>query len=168
MTTNELRARLTDNTTIGELKEIRRALMRLPPADVFHLLFPIATNLGGGADYQAVALLVELEPPCPLTCEEALRLLASGSWQPSDVFLPFYLVGQFGKIRVLEAVRTVSGELKGDPANYVRTVGYWLLTLRVTEMAEEYAGQWRERWDADADHIWHHKPPPPANDDAGQ
>jgi hypothetical protein len=132
MSPGELRRRLGAKLTPREFLAIRDTLAGLPSKRVFHLLFPIATTQfpvatthSPWAWFSAAELLLELEPRCPLSCEDSLRLLAAGSWQPSDHLVPFYLVTQFGKIALLHAAKSVARELEDEAARSVETVSYW-------------------------------------------
>jgi hypothetical protein len=116
---------LEGSTTPLEVARIKQALEELQSDDlVFRLLFSLATNYVGKLDALAASLLVELEPRCPVSCEDVLRLLASGSWQVSDHLVPFYLVTQFGKARLVDAVAVVGSEFEGEARHRVATVGY--------------------------------------------
>jgi hypothetical protein len=125
MSPEELKRRLDANPSATEFYAIAEELHKLPSHVVFELLFPIATTCVGHADALAAALLLELEPQCPVSCEDALRMLAAGSWQVSDHLVPFYLTTQFGKVHVLETVRLVATQLDRAGANSVTTIGYW-------------------------------------------
>jgi hypothetical protein len=81
-------------------------------------------DYAGWVDAQAAGLLLDLEPPCPISCEDALRMIAE-NWQISDKLVPFYLVTQFGKLYLTKAVSSVAVEFKGDRRHRVETVAYW-------------------------------------------
>ena len=72
----------------------------------------------------AATLLIEVEPTCPLTCEDALRML--GCWQVSDHLVPFYLKLMFGKARLLEALASMVGEMDRPGHQPMGTVAYWV------------------------------------------
>jgi hypothetical protein len=75
------------------------------------LLFPLAATYDADLVWeQAGMLLVDVEPQCPVLYE-ALRILASHAYQPSDRLMPFYFSTQFGKRQLRVAVATVEAEL---------------------------------------------------------
>ena len=124
MTLEQLTVELEACSTLDEAFRIRGAVDALPSDVAFELLFTLATQDVGTANLRAAALLVELEPPCSVDCEVALRILASGRWQVSDHCVPFYLVTQFGKSRLIAAARAVASQLDGDARHSVATVAY--------------------------------------------
>jgi hypothetical protein len=107
---------------------IREIAMRLRTVDsdtLFHALFPTATCVDGtGADIVAAMLLAELEPFCPVSCEDALRILANGAWQPSDYLVPYYLVTQFGQRLLRTTCNTLAAQLEEPQSRVVWAVGY--------------------------------------------
>jgi hypothetical protein len=109
-----------------DLLELHDRMLRASDAAVFHGLFPTATNLRSYFWPVAVALLVVVEPRCPLTCAAALRRIAVSRWQVSDQLIPFYLVTQFGKQQLLATTRTVSAEYEGERRACVKVVRYWI------------------------------------------
>ena len=124
MTLEELTLELDNCATVSDALRIRSVVDALPSAVAFHLLFTLATRDVGKPNLFAAALLIELEPPCPVDCEVALRTLGSGCWQVSDHKVPFYLITQFGKLRLIEAVAIVSNEFDGERRHQVNTVAY--------------------------------------------
>jgi hypothetical protein len=133
--------------TPPELAKLRNQIGKLPSASVFHLLFPIALDAGEGlvADQLAAQMLVDLEPECPVSCEDALRMIAAGRWNLSDKLVPFYLITQFGKFRLageIEAV--VAAGLDREARVMVTGVGYWA-RLPTVEMISWYAEVRRDR-----------------------
>ena len=126
VTIEELTRRLKAASTWLERRELEHELARLDPAVVFDLLYSIATTYGVETPHDAAAsILVELQPPCPLSCEDALRFLARTDWNLSDRLIPFYLVTQFGQQRVVQAVDVVKMEFDGENRTLVAGVGYW-------------------------------------------
>ena len=126
MTIEDLTRRLKAASTWSARRQIEHELVRLEPGVTFHLLYSIATTYGVETPHDAAAsILVELQPPCALSCEDALRLLANADWNLSDRLVPFYLVTQFGQERVLQAVDIVKTEFDGERQARVTGVGYW-------------------------------------------
>lgn len=73
----------------------------------------------------AVSLLFELNPTCQISCEEAIRGLLS-EWNVSTQGLPFYLVKQFGKSRMRDAIKQIGlSSLAKDEKTRLGTVEYW-------------------------------------------
>src|SRR3954469_16464631 len=124
MTLEELTVELDNCAAASDAVRVRSLVGALPSNVAFHLLFTLATQDVGKSNLFAAALLIELEPPCPVDCEVALRTLASGCWQVSDHCVPFYLISQFGKKRLIEAVAIVSNELDGERRDRVKSVAY--------------------------------------------
>lgn len=123
MSPEELRMQLEANPTGTEYVAILHALLRLPSDAAFHLLFPLAATYSDISDL-AACLLIEVEPRCPLTCEDALRMLAD--WQVSDHLVPFYLKLMFGKASLLEAVASMAAQMDRPGAQPMRTIAYWV------------------------------------------
>ena len=74
----------------------------------------------------AVGLLYHLNPACQISCEEAIRALLS-EWNVSTSDLPFYLVKQFGKARMRDAINQIRvGPLTKDEKVLLNTVEYWV------------------------------------------
>ena len=123
MTADELRPLLGFHTTIGEMKRIRATLANLPDDVVFFALFPLATTMSPvNADPLAATLLVDLDPACPLTCEEAVRATASNLWQVSNGLVPFYLLNQFGRKSLRRAGLVVHAEQTEQEPRHRATV----------------------------------------------
>lgn len=139
-----LRQRLIADTRERGYAELRRGFQSRDPQDVYAILFPIAVEYGSdGGDSIAAQLLVETEPPCPVTCEDALTTVATAKWwQVSDERVPFYLLAQFGRRELFGSIaRLVSdGRLDAKQAPIVDSVGYWarLPTLTLAERISEY------------------------------
>ncbi|HEX4610835.1 MAG TPA: hypothetical protein VH092_21780 [Urbifossiella sp.] len=90
-------------------------------------------------------MLVDPEPGCPVSCEDALRMVAAGRWNVSDKLVPFYLITQFGKLRLAAAIETVAAGVLGREARVMVTgVGYWA-RLPTVEMISWYAEARRAR-----------------------
>lgn len=75
----------------------RKELESSDASDLFWGLFPIAVDAQwNGPACLAADLLLEFEPTCQVTCEEAIRMMLT-NWDPSIEEVPCYLVTQFGK-----------------------------------------------------------------------
>ena len=83
-----------DNSALRELEE---TFGELEPSKQFNVLFPLAISkqeFGKGV-YGAAYLLHKLNPPCLISCEEAIdRMLIE--WDVSIEEVPSYLADQFG------------------------------------------------------------------------
>jgi len=126
VTIEELTRSLKAASTWSQRRKIEHELVRLDPGVAFHLLYSIATTYGVDTPHDAAAsILLQLQPRCPLSCEDALRFLARTNWNLSDHLIPFYLVTQFGQQRVVQAVRLVKTEFDNESQARVTGVGYW-------------------------------------------
>jgi hypothetical protein len=95
---------------------------------LFRGLFPLAVAAQrDGLAYPAACLLLVLEPPCDLPCEEALRWVVP-DWDISIKEVPLYLVTQFGKQELRRAVEAlVKDDAIGDvERRRLETVVYWI------------------------------------------
>jgi hypothetical protein len=142
--TESLRQRLTVAVSERSYAALRSKFQGQDGAAAYRVLFPIAVDYrSDGADGIAAQLLVEIEPRCPVSCEEALLAVASARWQVSDERVPFYLLCQFGRRELFETIGTLlaANRLDAKQANSVDTVGYWarLPTLTLAERIREYA-----------------------------
>ena len=90
---------------MAQVDELSRQLRGSDPAELFHALFPVAIDnrLAKEAGqcgsepwehlcFRAGRLHVDLEPRCPVSCEEALRMVAEGEGDLSLKEVPFYLI----------------------------------------------------------------------------
>jgi len=132
----ELRQRLEGGLRPGRFAPLRSDFAAREPAAVFHVLFPIAVEFtGDGADQVAARLLVDLEPACPVSCRDALISLAFADWWVSDKLVPYYLVTQFGKRKLLRVADELVAEagLTGSQITAITGVVYWarLPTVRL-------------------------------------
>jgi hypothetical protein len=152
MTSEELSRQLERKLTGDQYRALRYALMRLSAKTSFAALFPLAANLlrPGHVWSQAAHLLVDVEPECPLSCDDALHLLASYCWQVSDQLVPFYFVTQFGKREVREAVARVAADIHdSEQRRRVETVAYWINEAPAVELLGVTSSRGMIRqWDA--------------------
>lgn len=125
MTADELRPRITFQTTVGELRRIRDELAEMSDHAAFWALFPLATTMSAdNTDLIAGVLLVNRDPQCPLCCEEAVRLLGLQNWQVSTGLVPLYFLMQFGKPQLSRAVAAFV-EGMPDRQHWVNVVNSW-------------------------------------------
>jgi len=124
----ELKKILANGITQQQLRELRFMLRQWEPDDVFHSLFWLAlkTDLYP-ADFSASYLLVDLDPPCPIGCKEALLAIAGSKLNLSNRLVPFYLVTQFGIRKVTSTYRElVMTEFPAGAPTTLSTIKYWL------------------------------------------
>lgn len=148
MTADDLQQELTVPMTPRRFDKLLEALERVDPAEAFDCLFRVATAAATyGHDQWASRLLVELDPPCPVSCVEALRLLArTGSFDPGNRLVPFYLATQFGKRAVAEAVESLrASEFAGGGPTPLDAVAYWL-GVPAVELVRQHA-TFLARWE---------------------
>jgi hypothetical protein len=120
------------------LEPVRERLRTMPAEEVFYVLFSIAVKLeADGANVGAASLLVELDPPCHVTCEDALRLLAKG-WWVGDTLVPFYLVTHFGRQQLHRSAKKVARHLRGSRKHRVEWVICELLNATSVSLVSRY------------------------------
>ena len=149
------RSRLGSVRSYADLGILREELRPHNGPALFQDLFDAAAvyQADMASDF-AACLLAELEPPCPLTCRDALIQLAAGSWNPSDRLVPFYLVSQFGKQelrRTIEALLAEAGACYVNPT--FETVLYWIRLPAADLIAGHLEGRWREWRAASAEQV---------------
>ena len=162
MSWQSIRQRLLDATTVAKVDELARQVSGSDPADLFRALFPVAADSRlaraagqfgpepvGHLSFRAGRLLVDLEPRCPVPCEEALRVVAEGAWDLSLREVPFYLVSQFGKLRLAEVATRLLGQAS-DPGQKLalETVLYWLAPPAV-DLLSVSRSYWDEQREAE-------------------
>lgn len=126
--------------------ELRQRVAKERPEGLAELLLTTAiTNLGDKADGVAGRLLIELEPKCPLSCEQVLERVYESSWNVSCKEVPFYLVSQFGKWYVLNAVESLVSSLpSGEQRRRVEGISYWA-RMPTSELAKPlHYWEWQE------------------------
>jgi hypothetical protein len=129
----ELKKILANGITQQELRELRFILRQRKPDDIFHALFwlTLRTDLHP-TDYWASCLLVDLDPPCPISCKEALIAVAGSNLNLSNRLVPFYLVTQFGKGKVIKTYNElIANEFPNGAPETLKTIQYWLSTSSV-------------------------------------
>ena len=135
----ELKRILAGEITRQQLRELRFILQEWEPDDVFHSLFWLA--LKGDlypCDFSASYLLVDLDPLCPMDCKEALLAIAGSRLNLSNRLVPFYLVTQFGKRKVISAYRElVMTEFDHGVPNSLASIQYWI-SAPALELVKSY------------------------------
>ncbi|VTS06082.1 hypothetical protein [Tuwongella immobilis] len=128
MTAEDLRAALAAPMTLDRFRQLAAALRGRAADEVFGLLWPLALDTDlAPADAWASCLLVELEPWCPLSVEDALRAIGASRLNLSNRLVPLYLASQFGKRKVGKAYRAlVPPEFSGEVPPELSGIMYWL------------------------------------------
>jgi hypothetical protein len=157
------RSRLAAVRSYADLRRLRDEFRPQTGPDLSRALFAVAVDYrADGASDFAACLLADLEPPCPLTCRDALAQLAAGSWNPSERLVPFYLIAQFGKHELGQAIETLVATLRpGAGRSALEGVRYWAELPTADLIAGHLEGRWRE-WQAGQ------AEPNPAPDPAGR
>jgi hypothetical protein len=97
MTPNAILSRVRKAQTLDDLHGVLQELSNCEPETLFSTLFPNAIQRqerGLGVAFSAY-VLYELNPPCPLNLEDAIRKVING-WDVSIEEVPWYLTNQFG------------------------------------------------------------------------
>jgi hypothetical protein len=140
----ELKKTLANKLTQQKFRELRFKLRQWEPDEVFHSLFWLAlkTDLYP-ADFSASYLLVELDPPCPISCKEALLAIAGSKLNLSNRLVPFYLATQFGKRKIMDTYRElVMNDFPSSVPGALSTVKYWLLAAPSVDLVDVFV-RWR-------------------------
>ena len=121
MTPEELVQRLREWPSSPE-----QELRALPPDAQFALLWPIAVGAQSrGPAFPAAALLHRLNPSCPMSCADAVASVLP-DWDISIEEVPWYLVAQFGRARVIAAAEELAKRCTSDvDRTLLSTVVYW-------------------------------------------
>ena len=92
----------------------------------FAILWPLAVaSQDSGPAFPAAALLYRLNPPCPMSCSDAVACLLP-DWDISIEEVPWYLVAQFGRANVIHAAEELSKRCTSDlETTLLSTVIYW-------------------------------------------
>jgi hypothetical protein len=124
MNVGVLRSRLIEwrnPSFVDELRQLRHE-------DQFRLLWPIAiaAQEEGNLSSPAAALLLELNPPCPLPIANAVVEILT-SWDVSIEEVPWYLARQFGRTAVAQAAADLkSSRLDPVERQTLDTIVYWV------------------------------------------
>jgi hypothetical protein len=146
VTAEDFRRAFAELTMTQErFQQLAASLREKPAEELFGLLWPVALDtLSSPADQWASQLLVQLEPWCPMTCEDALRAVATSELNLSNRLVPFYLAAQFGKRKVAKAYRVlVPAEFPGEVPPALGGILYWL-SFPTIDLVEWFA-EWRCR-----------------------
>jgi len=108
----------------------------LDSALVFHGLFPLASaSQERGPAATASWLLYKINPPCLISCREAILALLP-EWDVSIQEVVFYIAEQFGIPAVMTTIEELGRE-DVDPTERLGTVRYWVKCFQ--EMLDERA-----------------------------
>jgi hypothetical protein len=81
---------------------------------------------GDGANEIAGRMLISLDPRCPDSCDAILRKIDSSQWDVSLKEIPFYLISQFGKWKLLgELEAFLAKRPPADATSRVDGILYW-------------------------------------------
>lgn len=139
MTAEEFQDFLLTEMTVQRFHELTVRLRACNSTLAFECLFSVAVNPRRyGFDQWASRLLVLLEPPCPISLEEALAVIEDGELNLSNQWVPFYLAGQFGKANV---IRVASGSRIVAVSGIAYWLGFPLFTL--VESDARWLHEWR-------------------------
>jgi hypothetical protein len=121
-----LRTALAATKDEAGYRSLRDAVRAMPPGELFAGVFPLAAgSQTDGPAYFAARLLWELNPPCPLSSEEAVRAMLTG-WDISIEEVPFYLARQFGDEELYATVQRLEAETADHEATVrLGTIRYW-------------------------------------------
>jgi hypothetical protein len=142
MTAEEIRAeidRVCRRDWDTELAPLLEHLRQSDSTATFHSLFHFAAHSqDAGPAAPAALLLRRLNPPCPISCRQAVGEMLT-DWDVSIEEVPFYLAEQFG----VAQVRTTVAELRSSHAGKTEstlldTIEYW---LRCYDEMQEYRRQ---------------------------
>lgn len=123
---SSLQAKLSLVKTYDDFFALCQVLRKEDERNLFASLFPIAlSGAPDGVASMAALALIELEPKCLISCDEAIEKIANSKWDLSSREIPFYLVSQFGKWTVREAVLAFSARPGVDEQSKVLVDGVW-------------------------------------------
>lgn len=144
---NITRQQLASITNYDAFFELGKELSKLDRRSLYDLLMPIAIESArDGAHIIAARALVELQPECPDGCETVLRTISRSKWDLSLREVPFYLVAEFGKWRLLQEVAqlTALGSLEKQEQVRVEGIAYWA-SMPASELAKPlHYWEWEE------------------------
>lgn len=130
MDANAIISRVSLAKSQRDLPDLIRDLESADPKLIFDTLFPISIREQGSENgpvaFSAYALYA-LNPPCPLTCAEAVAAIIDKQWNISIEEVPWYLVNQFGSKQLLRAIE-IRLENEADKGTSVRlnSLRYWV------------------------------------------
>ncbi len=134
-------------TNYDEFFELCKALSKLDSRSLYDCLLPIALEgARDGAHIIAARALIELQPRCPEDCAAVLRTISKSRWDLSLREVPFYLVAEFGKWRVLREVEQLAalGSLQKQERVLVEGVAYFA-SFPASELAKPFHyWEWEE------------------------
>ncbi len=122
-------ARVAQAKTQRDLPQLLQDLVSVDLHLLFNALFPIATKRqgveNGPVAFSAYALY-NLNPPCTIAAEDAVKMLIDNEWDISIEEVPWYLTNQFGPESVNQLVEDLQRVMTDDEARVrLRAVLYW-------------------------------------------
>jgi len=125
--------------TYDDFLRVRRLLTQYGDAEVFGFLWPLSIqHPGAGFDVSAGYMLVELQPNSMRSIEALLADIHDSSLDASNRIIPFYLISEFGKHKVLEACIRFIGQLPANsPRSRVDAVQYWA-SMPASELCKRF------------------------------
>lgn len=141
------RGSLSTIRTYEEFFILCQSLSKIGERDVFEFLFPIAASVrGDNANVIAGFALLELEPRCPMSCEATIEFISNSNWDVSNREIPFYVVSQFGKWKVGDAIQAFLENVdKSDKQKrYVEAIWYWAREPSVKLTEKLFYWEWHE------------------------
>ena len=126
---SDFRTGLAQATTWSEvLAYAQRSFVSGGPP-IFETLFTLALEgKEDRASYNAAALLVFMDPDCPLHCQTVVSRIHDSQWVANRREVPFYLVTHFGKQQLLEVSRQFMADFSHDQRqdSRVTALRYWI------------------------------------------
>lgn len=111
----------------AELVPLANRLRQTENAETYRALFQIAAHSQNlGPAYCAALLLHQANPPCPMSCREAIQEMLV-DWDISIEEVPYYLAEQFGVAAVRDTVAEIRKTIiDKNQATRLDTIEYWL------------------------------------------
>jgi hypothetical protein len=144
MTIEEVRTRLLAASDQAGWSRLLMQWRENRTEDLFHALFELAlSDCVAPEARRAADMLVEVEPPCPISLDVALRAIARSDLNLSERAIPFYLLTQFGPDTIRAAVRRLAtGEFAPDPPPVLTGIAYWLSIPKI-ELVRQIVEHWK-------------------------
>ena len=127
MNRDELALALTPELTPKRLQSTAETLTHLAPSEAFQSTWFLALDQTTKVDHWASCLLVGLQPPCPLSCEQVLREISASRLNLSNRLVPFYIATEFGRANVeRECNSLIEREYRNELPHILGAIQYWL------------------------------------------
>jgi len=125
--------------TYDDFLRVRRLLTQYGHTEVFGFLWPLSIQRPtAGFDVSAGYMLAELQPSSMRSIESLLADIHESSLDASNRIVPFYLVSEFGKHKVLEACARFIGLLPTSSSrSRVDAVQYWA-SMSASELCKQF------------------------------